>query len=148
MSTQSTLTIKHFNRDSRLQNLISPEIPSRSPHEHPDILYLRALSPYLPNFWNNHIPKIAFPIFNTYYIPSENNPQRAIPDDSSPKNKHEDSMTLCPHEIFIHLVFTIRIHLHDSHPTTITNEGYFKKHNSIFSIINPDVNFTRMIRAV
>ncbi len=148
MNTQSTLTIKHFNRDSLPQNLISPEIPSRSLRAFPDTLYPQGLFPCPLNFWTNNNPKIAFPIFNTYYKLSENNPRRAIPDNSPPKNRHQDLMTLCPHGIFIHLVFTIRIFLHDSYPTTITNEGYFKKHDSTFSIITPDANFTRTIRSV
>ena len=148
MNTHSTLTIKHFNQDSPLQNLISPGIFFRSLHELPDTLYPQALSSYPLNFWNNNNSKIAFPIFNTYYNSSKNNPRRAIPDDSSPKNRRENLMTLCPHGIFIHLVFMIRIFLHDSHPKRITNEGYFKKHDSTFSIINPDANFTRTIRSV
>lgn len=148
MNTQNTLTIKHSTRDSLLQNLIFTEIHSRSFHEQLDTLYPRVRSSHSLNFWNNNNSKIAFPIFNIYCKPSENNPRRAIPDDSSPKNRHKNLITLCPHGIFIHLVFTIRIFLHDSHQKTIKNEGYFKKHDSTFSIITPDANFTRTIRSV
>lgn len=148
MNTQNTLTIKLFNRVSQQQDLISPETFSRCLHAPLNTRYPQERSSYPLNSWDNNTPKIAFSIFNTYYKPSQNNPQRVLPDDSPSKNRHEDLMTLCPHGIFIHLVFTIRILLHNSHPTAITNEGHFKRHDSIFPIINPDVNFTRTLRSV
>jgi len=90
---------------------------------------------------------ITLSTFNTYYRLSENRPQSVIFYHPFKKNTVTNLVTLCSHRIFIQIVLSRQILLHNPHPIR-NKKGYFNQHAPIVSTIPHDVNSTRTIPSI